>query len=85
VSYSLYLLHGPIIEVLMAMQTRLANGSLVGASIFVGLALIFSLLAAWGLYSAVERPSLRLAARIAKPEKIRIDAPVPGEAMALAV
>jgi peptidoglycan/LPS O-acetylase OafA/YrhL len=66
ISYSLYLLHEPIIEILMAAQTRVAGKSWSASLVFFCLAIVLSLSAAWILYILVERPSVRLASRLTK-------------------
>ena len=61
ISYSFYLLHVPVIGLVLAVQKRSGQTSLPTASAFLGLAFVLTLLGAFGLYRFVERPSMRLA------------------------
>ncbi len=65
VSYSLYLIHVPIVAVLLGVQTRLSvlSGDVAAFAMFVGAAGL-SVAAAWGMYLLVEHPSIRLAGRL---------------------
>ena len=62
ISYSLYLVHAPVISVILGLQKRLAADSpAVGIALFV-LCFPAAVAAAWVSYQLVERPSLHLAA-----------------------
>lgn len=62
-SYSLYLVHGPVLEVCSALWRRI-DGPPLATWIAVTGTLAAGLLGAAALYSAVERPSHRLAKRL---------------------
>ena len=63
VSYSLYLVHVPILGVLLGVQKRVALGSTAGVVFFLAVGLSMSIAGAYLMNLAVERPSIRLAAR----------------------
>ena len=71
VSYSLYLVHIPVIFVMMAIQRRLTMGTETGAVVFVLATYGISLLLAWLMYCVVERPSMRLAKWVKTREWVR--------------
>jgi peptidoglycan/LPS O-acetylase OafA/YrhL len=63
ISYSVYLVHMPIIGVVLGIQRRVALGSALGA-LLCSLAVIpMSIAAGWLMNVAIERPTIRLAAR----------------------
>ena len=63
VSYSFYLLHIPVIDVVLAVQTRRGATGTAASLTLWAVTLVGAFAAAWVLYRAVERPSMRLAAR----------------------
>lgn len=71
ISYSLYLVHGPIGWRFIALCQRLLGtemGPLLSMGVFAG-ATFVSVLAAWTLYRMLEVPSVRLAQRIRLPKQ----------------
>jgi len=62
-SYSLYLIHGPLGGRVVNLGARYANGVVAELAV-MGIALLVTLGAAFVLYRLVERPSLRLAATL---------------------
>jgi peptidoglycan/LPS O-acetylase OafA/YrhL len=62
-SYSLYLVHGPLGGRVVNLGARYAEGAVAESAVVFG-AMIVSVGAAFVLYALVERPSLRLAARL---------------------
>jgi peptidoglycan/LPS O-acetylase OafA/YrhL len=71
-SYSLYLIHAPIGGRVVNLGARYAVGA--GAELVVMLvAMLASLAAAYVLYRLVERPSLRLAARLKPTGAVRLE------------
>jgi peptidoglycan/LPS O-acetylase OafA/YrhL len=78
VSYSLYLIHFPMSHVVTTMGSSLLGDSpspIVATAILI-LALAVSLLAAHILYTFVEAPSVRLAARFKRPIPATAGSPV---------
>jgi MFS family permease len=68
ISYSLYLIHGPIGGKVINLGGRLPN-SLWVAALCLGIAISASLLAACGFYLLIERPSQKLASAIRYRQK----------------
>lgn len=62
-SYSLYLIHGPVGGRVVNLGARYAEGAVAELAVVLG-AMLVSLGAAFVLHALVERPSLRLAARL---------------------
>lgn len=65
VSYSLYLLHNPVIGVLGRVSRPLLEFGLTGQVVRLLCMVMASLLVAWGCYRLVERPSIRISHRFA--------------------
>jgi peptidoglycan/LPS O-acetylase OafA/YrhL len=70
-SYSLYLIHAPIGGRIVNFGSRYAEGA-VAEFVVMLLAMLVSLAAAFLLYWLVERPSLRLAARLTRTCEVRL-------------
>ena len=75
ISYSLYLIHIPLIELFMAVQNRL-RGNVSPAEAFssLGLFYVIAMFCAWVGYRLVELPAIRLAKRV-RPSGGRIPTP----------
>jgi peptidoglycan/LPS O-acetylase OafA/YrhL len=63
ISYSLFLIHYPVLWVISGLGNRFCVGRPVAAVAWMGLALLASLAAAKLMYEFVEKPSVRLASR----------------------
>jgi peptidoglycan/LPS O-acetylase OafA/YrhL len=63
VSYSLYLVHYPIVEKLVR-AGKILGFSLVSQVLVLVVAIIFSILISWVMYLFIEMPSLRMAKRV---------------------
>jgi len=61
ISYSLYLTHFLVCSAVLRLGHRLTGTDQVAGMFWVVLAMAASILAAWGFYLVVERPSMRLA------------------------
>ena len=67
ISYSLYLVHVPVIQIFIGVQARVRGEvSTVEGLLTLAAAYACCLAAAWLLYRLVERPSLRFASRIGR-------------------
>ena len=64
VSYSVYLIHIPVVTVLLGAQKRLVATSEPMVIAFFIASLALSVAAAWVMFQLVERPALRLAKRV---------------------
>ena len=87
ISYSLYLVHLPLIAIVRGIQTRVFGTSAAGAISCSVMIVIMSIVAGWIMNLLIERPSIRLASRF-KPKKDDlaggIEGPIPEDSAVLA-
>lgn len=73
ISYSLYLVHLPIIDTVLGAGYKITGQSVVGAVVLCFVGGLLSIGAAWALQHYVERPAMQWSQRLkrVKPERVR--------------
>ena len=73
ISYSLYLVHLPVIDIVMGAGYKAFGQSRPGAVLCWLAGAVVSVAAAWVLRAPVEAPAIRLARRVRAPERLATD------------
>jgi peptidoglycan/LPS O-acetylase OafA/YrhL len=77
ISYSLYLIHYPVAQTLIALANKFTGRHVENGLPFCLFAIGLSILAAWGMNVLIEQPALRLSKRVAPRREREKESPVP--------